>query len=428
MDAIISENTVPLAEADGPPATGTPEFATNGVPGSTVPTQFPAYHYNGMTQEILSLQTGAGLANNRQVLTQVLQAVKRFSGGNVTTVTGSTTLTADNAGLVLVNAAAGNIVITQPAVASANGIPLKFEFMRSDATANTVAIVPSGTDLMPDGAASTPLIPRGWLSIIGDGISQWRRPSAALNQISGVVGSVRNLVMSIAAASSTATMAADEIIVETQLGGIPFRLANFNTSINLATIGAGGMDTGAPPISGYVAIYAIFNPTTGAGALMATNATTTIAPSVYGGANMPTGFTASALVSVWPTTAGEQFKVGLQIDRVILILGGTALTTSTTQATPTALSISGFVPPNARSASGTMSVSSTSATPNTSLVLSSTSLGFGGQGVNDSMGATGGISVNYNKLPILTAQTIFYTAAETSGAPTFVIGVTGYEI
>jgi hypothetical protein len=177
MDAIIAPNTVPLSEADGPPATGTPQFATNGEAGSTVPTQFPAYHYNGLVQEILALQEGAGLTNNRQVLTQVLQAVKRFAGGNVTTVTVSTTLTADNAGLVLVNAAGGNVVITLPPSASANGVPLPFKIIRTDTSTNTVTYAFSGEDIeLPTASATGSVGIGGEIDLIGDGISNWWKP------------------------------------------------------------------------------------------------------------------------------------------------------------------------------------------------------------------------------------------------------------
>ena len=63
------------------------------------------------------------------------------------------------------------------------------------------------------------------------------------------------------------------------------------------------MDTGAVPASRFFGLYAIYNPVTGASALLAVNATSVLLPNVYGGASMPAGYTASALVSVWPTTA-----------------------------------------------------------------------------------------------------------------------------
>ncbi|MBM5648256.1 phage tail protein [Burkholderia pseudomallei] len=233
--------------------------------------------------------------------------------------------------------------------------------------------------------------------------------------------------MNVAAASSSATFTADEIVVETALGGGFYRLASFSKTINLATTGAGGMDTGSAPVSGYVALYAIYNPTTGASALLARNATSAVQGSVYGGANMPTGYTASALVSVWPTNGSGQFITGVQVDRVISIPFVTVLTSSTTQASPTALSISSAVPPNARRVSGTISVSSTSSTPNSSLSVYAASTSVGIQGLNNSVSASGGISTNYKDLPITVSQTLYYTATSSAGTPTFTISVASYD-
>ncbi|MBU9340723.1 phage tail protein [Burkholderia multivorans] len=162
--------------------------------------------------------------------------------------------------------------------------------------------------------------------------------------------------MSVAAASSTATFTADEIIVETALGGLTYRLPSFSKTINLATTGAGGMDTGTAPANGYVALYAIYNPTTGASALLARNATSSAQPEVYGGANMPAGYTASALVSVWPTNASGQFGVGVQQGRRISISSVMVLsqTTSTTSTIAVELSIASAVPPNATGVGGTL--------------------------------------------------------------------------
>ncbi len=51
-------------------------------------------------------------------------------GNNVTTVTANATLTAENSGLVLVNAAPGDVVINLPAAASAGGSALHFRFVQ----------------------------------------------------------------------------------------------------------------------------------------------------------------------------------------------------------------------------------------------------------------------------------------------------------
>jgi hypothetical protein len=51
--------------------------------------------------------------------------------------------------------------------------------------------------------------------------------------------------------------------------------------------------------------------------LLGVNATSAAAPSIYGGANMPSGYTYSALVSLWGTNASGQLRVGYQSDRNI---------------------------------------------------------------------------------------------------------------
>lgn len=249
-------------------------------------------------------------------------------------------------------------------------------------------------------------------------------------QAAGVVGSVRNLVMNVAAASASATLTADEIIVETALGGLRYCLPSFNKTINLATTGAGGMDTGTAPVSGYVALYAIYNPTTQTAALLATNATSAVAPNVYGGANMPAGYTASALVSVWPTNSSSNLIVGFQIDREVTFASTTALTTSTAATSFTALSISSIVPKNARNVSGNFRVgqSTSSVTYICDLEVASTSAGIGTQSVNvDGTNSTDTNQCPFRKLAIATAQTIYYLATASAGTGGWTIFITGYE-
>src|ERR1700757_160575 len=114
----------------------------------------------------------------------------------------------------------------------------------------------------------------------------------------------------VSAAGASATFYADEIVVETAINGTAFKSSlSGGQAINLATTGANGMDTGTAPASGFVSIYAIYNPTTPTTALLACNSTTSTAP-VYSGAHLPTGYTASALIAVWPTNGSSLFVVG----------------------------------------------------------------------------------------------------------------------
>jgi hypothetical protein len=247
--------------------------------------------------------------------------------------------------------------------------------------------------------------------------------------VSGTVGQSRNLSMNVATAAATATLTADEIVVGTALGGHKYVLGSFSKTINLATNGAGGMDTGTAPVSGYVALYAIYNPTTQTSALLATNATSTIAPNVYGGANMPSGYTASALVSVWPTNGINQFNVGMQVDRKIYTGIFTALNSSTTQSSVTALSISSTVPKNARSCFGNMLAQVNAAsTAALSIYGNSSSVGVRQCFLNTTSSAGGGSQTPFSDLAIGTAQTIYYSSTNSAGAPNFQILIIGYEI
>ncbi|KVR46381.1 hypothetical protein WM11_31485 [Burkholderia ubonensis] len=258
--------------------------------------------------------------------------------------------------------------------------------------------------------------------------TSYNQVNAALQKMySPVVGTMRNAAMSVAAASATAIFTADQIVVATAFNGQTYILPSFSKTINLATTGAGGMDTGAAPASGYVALYAIYNPTTGASALLAKNATSAVQPNVYGGANMPAGYTASALVSVWPTNGSGQFVPAYQVDRKIWTGNSLILSTSTQQPSFTSLSISGAVPPNAKSIGGLASVaSSASATTGTLDMAGSVSLGaqqFQGQTV------TGfAINATFSDIPLITQQTVYYVLTVSTGTMTANMYVSSYTI
>lgn len=236
------------------------------------------------------------------------------------------------------------------------------------------------------------------------------------------VGTARSLKMSVTAASATATLTADEIVVATALGGLSYKIGAFNKTINLATTGAGGMDTGAAPASGYVALYAIYNPNTGASALLGVNASSAIVPQVYGGANMPAGYGASALVSVWPTNASSQFVIGSQKDRKIQRT--TVAIFNATAASFTAVSISAAVPPNAVSVGGFFHCITNTAGGGT-LDLASDANGVGLQPVGIGGVTNLGSSGVYENLQLMTQQTIYYRTLNMGSADAY---VTNYAI
>ncbi|PNM24232.1 hypothetical protein A6J66_008530 [Yersinia enterocolitica] len=231
--------------------------------------------------------------------------------------------------------------------------------------------------------------------------------------LTGVIGTSRNAKMSVTAASATATFTADELIVQTALGGRQYKLSSFSKTINLATTGAGGMDTGTVPAAGFVALYAIYNPTTQVSALLAVNATSVLAPEVYGGANMPSGYTASALVSVW-RTASSQFTVGYQLDRSISFPRITVLTTTTGTTPLLPINMPNYLPINAKycSVDGALGTSTNGVV---GMAFSSSLSGIAWRA--SAMTTTAGYGSTYAamNIPVITAQTIYYSANATVG-------------
>ena len=133
--------------------------------------------------------------------------------------------------------------------------------------------------------------------------------------LTGTVGDHRNSSMIISTAGLTGTFTADSIIVETTDMTVQYRLNGINKIINIGTTGIGGMDHGAAPVSGIVGVYLIYNPTTNVYGLLGVNGSAAKLTEIYSGSYMPTGFTASALVSMWATDPSGNLIVGAQVGR-----------------------------------------------------------------------------------------------------------------
>ncbi len=253
--------------------------------------------------------------------------------------------------------------------------------------------------------------------------------AAHLPQLTGVVGTSRNARMSVTAASATATFTADELIVQTALGGCQYKLSSFNKSVNLAITGAGGMDTGTVPVAGFVALYAIYNPTTQASALLAVNVTLVTAPEIYGGANMPAGYTASALVSVWATNGSGQFIPGFLTGRNLIFMANAVITSSSIPATITALSLATAIPLNAVDVRASVRFTSITGTGAAGYVVASDAQEI----CRSASGAYASSSVIPEATPfslgIITKQ-MCYHRISLSGVTgyTYVLYITGYSI
>jgi hypothetical protein len=112
---------------------------------------------------------------------------------------GTAALTQANAGLLLIDASAGNVILNMPAASAAVGAV--FQFKRVDASTNTVTINRAGSDTI-DGALLLSLVAQyEFDEIRSDGVSAWRRlntfanPARARNVISANDSIFRNRVI-----------------------------------------------------------------------------------------------------------------------------------------------------------------------------------------------------------------------------------------
>jgi len=253
--------------------------------------------------------------------------------------------------------------------------------------------------------------------------------SAALAAAGTIVGKELNLKSSLAAASTTTSFTADELVVGVGFTGARYKLSSFSKSLNIATVGVGGMDTGAAPTSGYVGVYAIYNPTTGVSALLGVNATSVVLSNVYPGVNMPSGYTSSALISVLPTNGSNQFVQYVQAGREVGLLTNTVLATSTQQASLTSFSIAAVVPRNANSCRGDFTVGSSSAGAGCSLVISGSSLEIGRVACGTTSPTANATMVSsFPSIPIATPQTLYYRGVASLGTYNVVVNVSSYTV
>lgn len=246
----------------------------------------------------------------------------------------------------------------------------------------------------------------------------------AIPLLTGVTGEARNVRMSITAASATATITADEVIVSTGLGGNQYRVANVNKTINIGTAGLGGMNTGSAPNPGFVAIYLVYNPTTGDSALVAVNATSSKAPESFGVFSQFPAYTASALLSVWRCYSGT-LAVGEQFGRSIYTADLTLVALSGNVSSLTVLNISPYIPLNAKVWNGYGLINGTSSAVNNNFTISGTSGSVGIVAIGT--GNSGNLS-SFADVPIPVPQTTYYLMQTSGTFSNGSIHTTGYKI
>lgn len=116
--------------------------------------------------------SGVSVANFQLGLGNAWDCLQTLGVGLAAVVAGTTALTQANAGLLLIDATAGNVILNLPAASAAVGAV--FQFKRLDSTANTVTVNRAGSDTI-DGSTSFTLNSQfDYQEIRADGTSAWR--------------------------------------------------------------------------------------------------------------------------------------------------------------------------------------------------------------------------------------------------------------
>jgi hypothetical protein len=186
--------------------------------------------------------------------------------------------------------------------------------------------------------------------VVYDGVD-WVLLAQVPSALVGTTGSARNLKMVAAGTNAVAAITADELTVSNAAGQYQ-TLRNVSVSVNLAAAGLNGLDTGSMATNTWYATYVIWNPNTNArGAIASLNYTAPALPAGY----THWAFIESVRVGVTVTRILPFLKLGtdtmfvptagtdIPADFPVLVNGGTATTF-------TAVSLQGFIPPNAKSA------------------------------------------------------------------------------
>lgn len=170
----VTRSTAAAVLPAAPANPGTPGYFTGGDPVGNVPATVPGYEwFNGVQEELIGVIIRSGLTPDQADLAQLRKSLDRLFGGGLRTVSANTTLTPNDAGLVLVDTSAGSRTITLPAASAAGGRPIRYRIVKADTSANTVTIQRAGSDTI-EGAASIVLTTQ-WSSadIVSNGVNAW---------------------------------------------------------------------------------------------------------------------------------------------------------------------------------------------------------------------------------------------------------------
>lgn len=219
-----------------------------------------------------------------------------------------------------------------------------------------------------------------------------------------IIGAARSLVGAWVG-SSTATFTADEVVLKTA-GGAVYLASGVNVTVNIATSGANGLDTGAEASGTWYYVWLIYNGTTVAG-LLSTSAS---APT------LPSGYTYRALVGAIRNDGSSNFIRFWQYGRRIAIATQNIYNNLAGVTSYTSQAISAAVPAIARFVSGSCGCSVS--TGGWVTALAGDANGVGAQYVGAGAGSVAVDayfgSGSYHDIPLITAQAVYVKHRNTS--------------
>ncbi|MBB2981737.1 hypothetical protein [Paraburkholderia tropica] len=446
MDRLIASNSVPMAQADTAPTTGTPQGATDGNPASNVPaTRWPSYQYNAIQEELIAILTAAGVTPDRTNNGQIAAAIKALRG--------KTSVLADTGA---VNAYAAVNATPLTATTWIDGVTQAVKIAHTNTGGSTYA---------PDGLAAIPIYGLGLAAVqqgelfAGGTAILMRMTIAGVNsgnpicvlmecaggpqqvaaatasqhavqfaQVATVAGTARNLNALLTAQGASATWTADELLIKSALGGLAYQVGGFNKTVSLGGAGIGGVVGTVPAANGFAAIYAAIG-SSGVG-IFATDATSAKAPEVYGG-TLPVGYAyGSQLISIAPISAiAGQFAAFVQTNRRVGWAGGNIVAGSSFTGSNAVTPSTAYIPPNARFVTGYTQLANSSASSASSIsvtIQDSVISGAGGWPNAQSVPASSSIAEGFS-VAVSTSQSIYRTVTASGGTPSHTIAVTAFE-
>jgi len=275
--------------------------------------------------------------------------------------------------------------------------------------------------------AVSPVDDGGVTTIVPNGAASgcWTRIIDAVSSSLPVAADGRNILVS-DLTNTTAAATYDQFVVKASLTGKAYLLSSGNITFNGATTGAGGMDTGALPTSGFVYLYVIYNPTTSIASVIGT---TLSSNTIYSSSHMPAGYTANALIGVLLTDGSAHLLGTQQYGREVFLGSAVSIFTNATNVSAlTSQSVAAAVPSIAKMCSGFLTVALVGSVTNVANVAGNAS-GFGQQTgpmlTSSTVTNLTSQTCNFRNLPIVTAQAIYWNTGNTGGS-TNSMGITSF--